>query len=67
MTTMNLLPLLVVDLVTGPRASSRDFCRYHVRGRTGSAWMVHGNCVSVGCFAMTDSGIEQIYTLCDAA
>lgn len=32
-------------------------------GRTGNYLMVHGNCVSVGCFAMTDSGIEKIYAL----
>lgn len=31
--------------------------------RTGSALMVHGNCVSVGCYAMTDEKIEEIYTL----
>lgn len=35
--------------------------------RTGSALMVHGNCVSVGCFAMTDPAIEEIYALADAA
>jgi murein L,D-transpeptidase YafK len=29
--------------------------------------MVHGNCVSIGCYAMTDSGIEEIFTLADAA
>ena len=23
--------------------------------------MVHGNCVSIGCYAMTDKGIEKIY------
>lgn len=39
--------------------------RHH--GRTGSLIMVHGNCVSIGCLAMTDPGIEEIYTLCDAA
>ncbi len=32
-------------------------------GRTGSALMVHGNCVSVGCYAMTDNKIEEIYTI----
>ncbi len=37
------------------------------QGRTGSFLMVHGNCVSVGCFAMTDDGIEEIYLLADAA
>ncbi len=35
--------------------------------RTGSALMVHGNCVSVGCYAMTDPLIEEIYTLMVAA
>ncbi len=36
-------------------------------GRTGSFLMVHGNCVSVGCYAMTDAKIEEIFTLADAA
>lgn len=36
-------------------------------GRTGSALMVHGNCVSIGCYAMTDRVIEEIYALADAA
>jgi murein L,D-transpeptidase YafK len=36
-------------------------------GRTGSALMVHGNCVSAGCYAMLDTDIEEIYTLADAA
>ncbi|MGJ8651685.1 MAG: L,D-transpeptidase family protein [Opitutaceae bacterium] len=31
--------------------------------RTGSALMVHGSTVSIGCFAMTDPRIEEIYTL----
>lgn len=34
---------------------------------TGSALMVHGACVSIGCYAMTDPAIEEIYTLVDAA
>jgi murein L,D-transpeptidase YafK len=41
------------------------FDRFH--GRTGSAIMVHGNCVSIGCYAMTDPQIEEIYALADAA
>ncbi len=41
------------------------FDRAH--GRTGSAIMVHGDCVSIGCYAMTDPLIEEIYTLADAA
>ena len=29
--------------------------------------MVHGNCVSIGCYAMTDEKIEEIYALATAA
>lgn len=36
-------------------------------GRTGSFLMVHGSCVSIGCFAMTDPAIEEIWTLMQAA
>jgi murein L,D-transpeptidase YafK len=36
-------------------------------GRTGSELMVHGGCRSVGCYAMTDDGIEEIYGLVDEA
>jgi murein L,D-transpeptidase YafK len=36
-------------------------------GRTGSALMVHGDEVSVGCYAMTDPQIEMIYLLMEAA
>jgi murein L,D-transpeptidase YafK len=32
-------------------------------GRTGDALMVHGDCRSAGCFAMTDALIEEIYVL----
>jgi murein L,D-transpeptidase YafK len=32
-------------------------------GYTGSALMVHGNCKSAGCYAMTDAYIEEIYIL----
>lgn len=35
--------------------------------RTGSHLMVHGKRVSIGCYAMTDDSIEQIYTLVSAA
>lgn len=35
--------------------------------RTGSYLMVHGRCLSVGCYAMTDAGIEEIYLLVEAA
>ena len=42
-----------------------SYDRFH--GRTGSAIMVHGSFVSIGCYAMTDKNIEEIYTLADAA
>lgn len=29
--------------------------------------MVHGDCVSIGCYAMTDKVIAEIYTLMNAA
>ena len=63
-----------------PRSRMKPDSRFHlafnlgypnaydqVHGRTGSFLMVHGNRVSIGCFAMTDAKIEEIYTLCDAA
>lgn len=36
-------------------------------GRTGSFLMVHGECVSIGCYAMTNPGIEAIYADVEAA
>lgn len=35
--------------------------------RTGSFLMVHGNCISDGCYAMTDDKIEEIYALVEGA
>ncbi len=35
--------------------------------RTGNNIMIHGDCVSEGCFAMTDEYMEEIYTLAEAA
>jgi len=35
--------------------------------RTGTFLMVHGNCVSAGCYAMTDEKIEKIYALVEGA
>lgn len=42
-----------------------EYDRLHKR--TGGALMVHGKCASVGCFAMNDGRIEEIYTIVDAA
>jgi len=36
-------------------------------GRSGSLIMIHGSRVSIGCFAMTNDSIEQIYSLVAAA
>jgi murein L,D-transpeptidase YafK len=36
-------------------------------GRSGSFLMVHGGCRSVGCYAMTDYAMEEIYGLVDEA
>jgi murein L,D-transpeptidase YafK len=41
------------------------FDRAH--GWTGSLLMVHGNCLSIGCYAMTDPVIDEIWTLVTAA
>jgi len=32
-------------------------------GYTGNYLMIHGSCVSIGCYAMTDPYIEEIYTV----
>lgn len=40
-----------------PNAFDRSY------GRTGDSLMVHGGCRSVGCYAMTNEGIEEIYGL----
>lgn len=37
------------------------------QGRTGNYLMVHGRCVSIGCYAMTNPVIEKIWTLAHAA
>jgi murein L,D-transpeptidase YafK len=36
-------------------------------GRTGSFLMVHGKCISIGCYAMTDPVIDEIWDLVTAA
>lgn len=41
------------------------FDRSH--GRTGDFLMVHGACASVGCFAMTDAQVDEIWRLVTAA
>ena len=41
------------------------FDRQH--GRTGSALMVHGGCTSVGCYAITDESVDEVYAMVEAA
>lgn len=36
-------------------------------GRTGSALMVHGGCSSIGCYAITDQKVDEVYALVEAA
>jgi len=35
--------------------------------RTGSAIMIHGNCVSIGCLAMSDERIQELWLITTAA
>jgi murein L,D-transpeptidase YafK len=44
-----------------PNAYDREW------GRTGSYLMVHGGCTSVGCYAMTDAQVGDIYRLVEGA
>lgn len=41
------------------------FDKFH--GRTGNYLMVHGNCVSIGCYAMTNRQMGEIYQLAEAS
>ena len=62
------------------RSGQRPWSKYHLsfnlgypneydlfHQRTGTALMIHGRCSSVGCFAMTDYFMDEIYILADAA
>lgn len=51
------------------RAVNLDFPNVFDRrmNRTGSALQIHGGCGSIGCYAMTDRGIEEIYRILDAS
>jgi len=42
-----------------------EYDRAH--GRTGTFLMIHGDCVSEGCYAMTNPKIEEIYVLVERA
>ena len=46
--------------VSYPNASDRILGR---KGALGGEIMIHGDCASLGCLAMTDPGIEEIYLL----
>lgn len=37
------------------------------KGYTGNYLMVHGDCVSVGCYAMTDQQMDEIYKLTESS
>jgi hypothetical protein len=36
-------------------------------GRTGSGILIHGKCSSIGCFALTDGHVEELYEAVEAA
>ncbi len=36
-------------------------------GRTGSDLMVHGGCSSIGCYAITDASVDEVYAAVEAA
>ena len=36
-------------------------------GRTGSFLMVHGGCSSIGCYAITDESVDEVYAVLEAA
>jgi murein L,D-transpeptidase YafK len=38
-----------------------------LQGRTGTVLMIHGSCTSIGCYAMTHPGIDDIYTMVEEA
>lgn len=63
-----------------PASQLNPWSRYHLafnlgfpnevevaRGWTGSALMVHGDCVSIGCYAMGNDAIEEIYVVIESA
>ncbi len=52
-----------------PRSLNLGFPNAHDRSllRTGSYILVHGGCSSVGCFAMTDAVISEIFALVEAS
>jgi murein L,D-transpeptidase YafK len=35
--------------------------------RTGSALMVHGGCTSIGCYAIGDESVDEVYAVIEAA
>jgi len=36
-------------------------------GRTGDFLMIHGACASIGCYALTNANIEEVYAIVEAA
>lgn len=42
-----------------------EYDRAH--GRSGQHLMIHGNCKSQGCYAITDAAIEEVYLLTEAS
>ena len=50
-----------------PSVSASPMLYDQAHGRTGSFLMVHGGCASVGCYAVTDPVVDEIWRLVTAA
>lgn len=37
------------------------------QGRTGSFLMIHGSCVSIGCYAIRDAPVDDVYAMAESA
>ena len=60
---------LIVSTRRHPRSLDIGFPNTFDRslGRTGSHILLHGGCRSIGCFAMTDAAMDQIYGFAEEA
>jgi murein L,D-transpeptidase YafK len=60
------------DLIVNPRWDRAMNINYpnnfdRANGRTGSSILIHGKCASIGCFAIQDANVEEVYAAVRAA
>ncbi|MDI5817489.1 hypothetical protein MJI46_32940, partial [Salmonella enterica subsp. enterica serovar Cerro] len=55
------------DRLNELKSGNNDGMLVEAHGYDGKYLMIHGACVSVGCYAMTDSGIDEIFQFVTAA